>query len=42
MNAVLATYGVSPALGIVHVVVPAIVLWILVVLAMRALDRDRW
>jgi hypothetical protein len=42
MNQTLASMGLSPVLGIVHVVIPAIVLWVLIVLVMRALDRDRW
>lgn len=37
-----SVYGLVPALAIVHVVIPAIVLFILVILAMEALDRRRW
>ena len=35
-------YGLVPAIGIVHVVIPAVVLWLLILVLLDALDKRRW
>lgn len=34
-------YGLAPAIGIVHVVIPAVVLWVLIMLLLNAWDNRR-